>query len=280
MADELPPAFIRQLRKVMKETDPESVLIGEVWEDASHKEAYGEMRLYFGGDELDGVMNYPLRKTVLDYLLGHADSRTVARTMCSLHENYPRDNFYTNLNVLGSHDVPRILTLLGGAPPVEELTRLEQARYRLTPEQKRLGVARLKMAVLWQMAFPGAPCVYYGDEAGLEGFKDPLNRRTFPWGRENQELTEWYKKLIHLRNEHAVLRTGSWRPLVSDGDAYGFMRCIDGGRDEFGRIAPDSRAWVLFNRSQTAPAHLTLDVAEVAGRADTRRAESGGGIKD
>ena len=267
VADELPPPFIRQLRKVMKEVDPESLLIGEVWEDASHKVAYGEMRLYFGGDELDGVMNYPLRKLILDYLLGNADAAQVDRNIRSLQENYPRDNFYSNLNVLGSHDVPRILTILGGAPEPEALGRREQARYRLDPEQKKLGIARMKLAVLWQMAFPGAPCVYYGDEAGLEGFKDPLNRRTFPWGRENKELTEWHKKLIHLRNEHAVLRTGNWQPLLAEGEAYGFMRTIDGGRDDFGGIAPDSRAWVLFNRSRSDTAHLQLDLSDWTGKA-------------
>ncbi|HWR38365.1 MAG TPA: bifunctional glycogen debranching protein GlgX/4-alpha-glucanotransferase [Patescibacteria group bacterium] len=267
VADELPPAFIGQLRKVMKETDPESVLIGEVWEDASHKLAYGEMRMYFGGDELDGVMNYPLRKIILDYLLGYQDSGQVDRCIRSLHENYPRDNFYCNLNVMGSHDVPRLLTILGGAPDPDNIARREQARYRLPPEQKKLGVARMKLAVLWQMAFPGAPCVYYGDEAGVEGFKDPLNRRTFPWGKENKELTEWYKQLIHLRNRYAVLRTGSWQPLLAEGDVYGFLRSIDGGRDEFGGISPDCRAWVLMNRSRSETRQVTLDLSAWTGGA-------------
>ncbi|MDF2571650.1 MAG: malQ: 4-alpha-glucanotransferase, partial [Sporomusa sp.] len=188
VADELPEGFLRNFYKTLKETEPEAILIGEVWEDASKKVAYGFLRQYFDGTELDAVMNYPFRKIVLDFMLGWRNAQMVHRDLYSLYENYPKENFYANLNIIGSHDVPRILTLLGEAPPEGSHSRLAAFKYTLSPEQRALGLARLKLVVLWQMTFPGAPCIYYGDEAGVEGYSDPLNRRTYPWGREEAAL--------------------------------------------------------------------------------------------
>lgn len=261
VADELPESFLKKFYKTLKEHDSEAVLIGEVWEDASHKVAYGYLRQYFNGTELDSVMNYPFRKLVLDYMLGWREAQAVHRDLFSLYENYPRENFYASLNIIGSHDVPRILTLLAEAAPEQSHSILSAYKYKLTPEQRTLGMARLKLVVLWQMTFPGAPCIYYGDEAGVEGYSDPLNRRTYPWGKEDTSLMAWYKQLVGLRNSYPVLRTGEWLLLASEGDLYSYVRRIQGGRDVFGELAADNTAAVILNRSRHTSATVTIDTA-------------------
>ncbi|BBB90380.1 MAG TPA: bifunctional glycogen debranching protein GlgX/4-alpha-glucanotransferase [Methylomusa anaerophila] len=265
VADELPSEFIARFRQALKEQDPDAVLIGEVWEDASRKVAYGELRQYFSGDHLDSVMNYPFRQTVLNFLLGCMDGETVQRVLMNLYENYPQENFYAAMNVIGTHDVPRILTLLGEAPAEVQQTKLAAFKHKLTPEQRSKGIARLKLAVLWQMTFPGAPCVYYGDEAGLEGYSDPLNRRPYPWGREDTRLVAWYKQMIALRHQYTVLRSGHWLPLLAQGDAYGYARRLTGGRDVFGRLVADNTAIVLLNRNPIETVHIDLDLNHLIG---------------
>ncbi len=259
VVDELPAAFLKKFYQTLKETDPDAVLIGEVWEDASHKVAYGDLRQYFSGTELDSVMNYPFRKIVLDFMLGWCDAQAVQRALFSLFENYPRENFYANLNIIGSHDVPRILTLLGEAQPEASQSKLAAFKHRLTPEARALGLTRLKLVMLWLLTFPGAPCIYYGDEAGVEGYTDPLNRRTYPWGREDRELLAWCRLLTGLRRQYPVFRTGEWLPLMADGDVYGYGRRIRGGQDVFGDLEADNTAIIIFNRSRKEPAAISID---------------------
>lgn len=260
VADELPEEFIRILRRRLKAVDADNILIGEVWEDASRKLSYGKMRGYFHGDELDSVMNYPWRKILLDFILRISSAEQTARALVSQCENYPAAHFFSNLNVLGTHDVPRILTLLGEAPPEHTLSLAKRAQYRLDPEKLQLALRRLKLLVLWQMTFPGAPCIYYGDEAGVEGYSDPLNRRTYPWGNENRELLVWYKRLIAIRNNYPMLRTGEWEIVWSEGDVLAYRRWIYAGRDAVGQARPDNMAIILLNRgSKTVLADLPAE---------------------
>lgn len=226
VADELPDEFIRELRRVMKQVNPEAVLIGEVWEDASNKVSYGRRRRYFAGDELDAVMNYPFRAGLLDFMLGRTDSSRLRREIMSLWENYPRENFYGNMNLIGSHDTVRVLTLLGEAPAGETLTSSRQRKFRLGEEGRRLAVKRLKLLSLVQAVFPGVPCVYYGDEAGLEGYADPYNRGTYPWGREDREILDWYCRILRLRWEYEVLRAGDFQPFTAGEDVFGLTRTL------------------------------------------------------
>ncbi|WP_312197547.1 4-alpha-glucanotransferase [Anaerospora hongkongensis] len=249
VADELPDEFIEKFRQKLKQLDPEAVLIGEVWEDASHKESYGRLRPYLLGQQLDSVMNYPFRKCVLDFLLGSKTAGETQQILLSIRENYPKHHFYSLMNLIGSHDVPRILTLLGDEEFGAPLTAAQLAAKRLTPQQYEKAAARLKAAVLWQMTFPGVPSVYYGDEAGVEGYTDPLNRRTYPWGREDRELLTWFSQLTRLRNAHAVLRTGDWIPLEANDDVLAFVRYITGNADVFQQERDDNTALVLVNRS-------------------------------
>lgn len=258
VADELPTEFISLLRRHLKSAQPEAVLIGEVWEDASHKISYGETRTYLGGEELDSVMNYPFRQIALEYLLEKKTAADTARSLYSLYENYPPVYFRANLNLISSHDVPRILTLLGEAPDAAGMTTTEQALYRLAADKRALAVKRLKLLVIWQMTFPGVPCIYYGDEAGVEGYGDPFNRAPYPWGREDVELVDWYKKLISLRQHYEIFRSGDWQPLTLPDDAFGYMRCnCEQGISE---KTTGNHAIVLINRSTSQPVSLTVAV--------------------
>ncbi|VBB05038.1 glycosyl hydrolase all-beta [Lucifera butyrica] len=265
VVDELPDEFVKEFYKVLKESDPEAVLIGEVWEDASHKTSYGVLREYLWGRELDSVMNYPFRMILLNFMWGNKDARDTNRALMSLYENYPLQHFYALMNLIGSHDVPRVLTLLGDAPLENTLTKGQQRRYRLSPEQKDRAVKRLKLLALWQMTFPGIPCIYYGDEAGLEGYSDPYNRGPYPWGRENQELLAWYKQIIALRNQYDVFKTGQWLPLLAEGDVYVYLRLIDNGRDVFGRAKENNTAIVLLNRNAVEARTVTVDIGAWCG---------------
>lgn len=261
VADELPDEFLKQLRKVVKEEKPDGVLIGEVWDDASNKKGPdGRFREYLLGEQFDSVMNYPFRGLVLDFLCERIDGQQLHQGLMSLYENYPRESFYAMLNLIGSHDVVRALTILQGAPDPETMTMDEQAAYHPAEEQRILGKRRMRLAVLLQMTFPGVPSIYYGDEAGMEGYKDPLNRCTYPWGREDQELLEWHRKLIHLRHRYPCLRTGHWKTVYARGDVYVFQREITGGKDVFGQNREDGQALVLLNRNTDMPHHLKLDL--------------------
>lgn len=261
VVDELPGKFVKELRRIMKEIDPQSVLIGEVWEDASHKVSYGKMREYLLGEELDSVMNYPFRHILLEYLLGRKDACQTNRELMSLCENYPWEYFYSTMNIVGTHDVPRVLTILGEAPSAHRLSSEEQKNYTLPPKQRELAIARLKLLSLMQMTFPGVPCIYYGDEAGMEGYGDPYCRATYPWGRENKELLRWYKKIIHIRNQYAVLRTGQWLPLYAHRDVYCYVRVIEDNRDVFNQPRSSNAVLAIFNRHPEKGYSITLDLS-------------------
>jgi 4-alpha-glucanotransferase len=110
------------------------------------------------------------------------------------------------------------------------------------------------------MTFPGVPCIYYGDEAGLEGYSDPLNRRTYPWGREHQALLRWYKSIIKIRRQYDALSTGNWISWPVHDDIYGFMRSIEFGRDVFGEEKKISRIFVFVSRNLHHKIQFSIDV--------------------
>lgn len=258
VADELPGEFIKELRKALKEQDPEAVLIGEVWEDASNKVSYGTLRTYLLGEELDATMNYPFRNLVLDYLTGNITGKEFSRSTMTLYQNYPKEAFFGCMNLLGTHDVTRLRTVLGEALSEKELGFEQRAEYRLNEHQRLLADQRQKAAVVIQMTYPGVPMVYYGDEAGMEGFTDPFNRGAYPWGDEDQEMIRWYKKWIALRNETDALKSGEYIPLTglqphmdhgSTEDIFGFIRVIRGNKNVFGEFAQNGFVLVLINRS-------------------------------
>lgn len=239
VADELPDEFIAGLKEALVDEKDDAVLIGEVWEDASNKVAYDVQRKYFMGYELDAVMNYPFRETFINFFLGNLRARDAVRKMMSLYENYPRKQFMGNMNLIGSHDRIRILTVLGGASGYH-LTESDKEQFTLSTYQYQLGVKRLKLLSLLQMTFPGVPCIYYGDEAGCQGFEDPFNRGTYPWGHEDQDLLAWYHTITTLRSNHPALSKGRWYPLSSMDDLFVYLR-----------MYKEESILCLFNRSET-----------------------------
>ncbi len=244
VADELPDEFIAALRRRLKEVKPEALLIGEVWEDASNKISYGRRRRYFTGGELDSVMNYPFRTAVIDYVTGKDDGKGLARCVMSVAENYPAEVLHTLMNMLSTHDTPRVLSLLSpGAAPTE---RARQAGYRMSGEELEVALARLRAASFLQFVLPGMPCVFYGDEIGTEGFGDPFCRSYFDWSRQKgNPLQAFFAQLGAMRNENQALRQGN---VLAHCDQAGLV-CIE--RSEEGVIL---RALV----NTAAPVTLTV----------------------
>ena len=221
VADELPDRFIAQLRQAADEVSGDSLLLGEVWEDGTTKIAYDERRRYLLGGEFHGLMNYPFRTSLIDYLL-QKQSYIFFDAMETIRENYPPAHFYASMNFLGTHDTARILTVLGASEPPKE--KADRAEYVLSDSERKLGMARLRMASLILYTFPGSPTVYYGDEAGLEGFEDPFNRKPYPWGNEDTDLLHWYTKLGKIRKRHPALRRGELQWLTVDGPVLAYRR--------------------------------------------------------
>ena len=225
VADELPDDFIADIRTAMDETAPGSLLLGEVWEDATTKVAYSQRRRYLLGQELHGVMNYPFRNALIAYLLG-GDADEFRETLEAIRENYPPNAFSSLMNFLGTHDTPRILTVLGASHVPD--SKEDRASYRLSPEERQMGLARLRLAALILFTFPGAPTVYYGDEAGMEGWEDPFNRACYPWGREDTELKVWFARLAHLRLDCPALQSGQLHWRWTSGPILAFARELNG----------------------------------------------------
>ena len=225
VADELPDDFIAELRQAMDAEKPDCLLLGEVWEDGSNKIAYDRRRKYLLGRETHGLMNYPFRTAALDWLCG-GDAAAFRESMEQLRENYPSPAFYSAMNFLSTHDTPRILTLLGGEPTPAD--KAERAAAQLSPAGRELARRRLMLGALLLYTFPGSPTVYYGDEAGMEGYEDPLNRRAFPWGAEDEELLRWYRKLGQLRGGRPSLQQGDICYLYADGSGLALRRQWDG----------------------------------------------------
>ena len=273
VADELPNEFLVLLKKHLRELKPDALLMGEVWEDASNKCAYGQYRRYFVDGELDSIMNYPFRTAILNFLRGHDDGRNLENTVMSIAENYPPEVLLSNMNLLSTHDSPRILTAL-----VDEFdgSREEKANRRLSPIQRITAMGRLRLSAFLQYTLPGSPSIYYADEAGMEGHNDPFNRRTYPWGKEDEALLSFFRQLGDLRKSFEPLRLGDIRFFKAVGNKIGFtrtyrgkaLRCyvnysnenwaISGGKVQFGyniqSVAPN---WVCL-----APMGLCITEAE------------------
>ena len=216
VADELPTKFIKELRKELKKNDPQSILVGEVWEDASNKISYNERRNYFVGDQLDSVMGYPFRENIVSFLKGNITSRQLNNKFMTIKENYPKESFKANLNLISSHDVTRIKTELN------------------------YDEAMVRLAVATQMTFEGVPYIYYGDEAGLCGGTDPDNRKTYPWKNEDEDMIEFYKESINTRKKYNVLTNGDTEFIdTNDDDVFGYIRFNDN----------NEKILILINRS-------------------------------
>lgn len=192
-------SFWREFRQVVKSANPEAYIVGEIWEDATP---------WFDGSQFDAVMNYLFRAPCRDFFAHRKiDAATFAAQIAAVLQMYPREHTLVQLNLLGSHDTARFL------------------------HEAENDVNRLYPAILFQMTYPGAPCVYYGDEIGLTGGEEPGSRACFPWEEQhwNRDLRTWVQRCIALRHAHPALRTGDYQTLLAEegGQMYAFARWND-----------------------------------------------------
>lgn len=222
VADELCNEFLDDLRRSVKKADRDALIIGEVWENAADKIAYGYRRKYFLGEQLDSVMNYPLRTGIINFLKC-GDSEGLARIMTELYACYPKCVSDCLMNIVGTHDTERIISVLGDCD-FGGLSNCELACRCMCEPQKNKAVELLKIASVIQYTSYGVPSLYYGDEAGEEGYHDPFCRKPFPWGNENQTLMEHYRMLGKIRCENSVYKDGYFKVLGFEENFIAFER--------------------------------------------------------
>ena len=226
VVDEIPDGFVKVLHDRVHEIKKDALIIGEVWEDASNKIAYSVRRTYFTNSELDSVMNYPYKDAIISFLMGSIPAETLANKVMTIAENYPKPVLDCVMNSLSTHDTMRILTVFGCNNL--SMTRDEKAYFSLKAHQLDLATYRLCAAAFLQFTLPGTACIYYGDEAGLQGFEDPFNRRFFPWDRINPTIHNFYKKLAKVKNTERALQVGTIQILNESDGIFAFSREANG----------------------------------------------------
>lgn len=209
VADELPDSFIKAVNAAVKAENPNAVIIGEVWENAALKTAYGKRRTYLLGDELDSVMNYPFSNAILNFArFGNAVE--FSDEIRKILDSYPKCVSDVLMNHLGTHDTERAITAISGDDVSNHDRAWQEAHHKLTSEQYEKGKKLFKMASILQYTLPGVPSLYYGNEAGMTGYKDPFNRCFYPWGKEDSELIDFFKTLGTLRKNETAFKDGDF----------------------------------------------------------------------
>lgn len=221
VVDEIADCMLDKIVSSAKKADPQAAIIGEVWEDASNKIDYGVRRHYLDGSQLDSVMNYPLKDGIVTYVK-NGDASALSAVVFDEINNYPKFVRNNLMNILGTHDTVRILTNLAGEN-LDNSSKEIMARQKLTDTQYQYGVKLLKIAALLQYTMFGFPCVFYGDEAGAEGYKDPFCRVCYPWNYENNLLIDYYRRLGELR-KMPVFCDGDFNEISAENGVYAFSR--------------------------------------------------------
>lgn len=215
VVDELPIDFVNLLIKKIKSVNKDALVIGEVWEDASTKVSYGELRPYLLGDQLDGTMNYPFMNAIIAYVRD-GDEKFFKDTVQSILENYPKETVYCLMNSLGTHDTVRIINALSDVR-AHGWSKTHKLGYKLPDSEYEKAKKKLYLASVLQFTLPGIPSIFYGDEAGLQGFDDPINRRPYPWGSEDKEILMHYRKLGRIRRENRAVFSGGFNMRDENG---------------------------------------------------------------
>lgn len=226
VVDEITNYMLYRLTKAIKEEvvfDSQPSVTGEVWEDVSIKEAYGERKHYFTENTLDSAMNY-VYKDALFYFFENKNAEALLDTIVRTIENYPKDNLDAMMNMISGHDIERAITRLAKGAAGGHDRYWQAMNDYLDPESYERGKRLFKQMAVIQYFLPGNPCLYYGDEAGLYGFKDPHNRKTYPWGREDKELVEFFQLLGKIRRDNVFLKDGRFIPLIFHGGLCTFVR--------------------------------------------------------
>jgi neopullulanase len=241
------PGFWEEFRRRVLAVNPEAYLVGEIWTPAGN----------WLTDRFDALMNYPLAESILSFVgAGHLDHELVAKTpeygrhvrdidgpefgrqLAEAMATYPPELASLQLNLLDSHDTPRFLSLAGG------------------------DTAALRLAALIQMTLPGAPCIYYGDEMGLEGRQDPDCRRAYPWdpARQDRGMRDFYAGLVAMRHAHPVLRRGRFEMLAAEGSAAAYRMF-----EAEGSVAAATHSIVVAVNAGNEPTRLTIERPGPAG---------------
>ena len=239
VADELPDKFLDKLRAAVKSENPNAYILGEVWEDASNKISYGARRKFLRGSQLDSVMNYLFANAIISFIK-NGGGNALSETVHTVLENYPKCSVDTLMNHLGTHDTARVLTVLSKNDSFIG-DRTWQSQQKLSEHEYINGVKRLKAAAVIQYTLPGVPSLFYGDEAGVQGFGDPFCRATYPWGHENQELISFYKDLGKVRKECKAFVDGDFYTVFADENSVAFTR-----------NSKNSTAFIAVNRGNNA----------------------------
>ncbi len=236
VADELPDKFLDRFYASLKEYGNDLFILGEVWEDASNKISHGGRRKFLLGHQLDSVMNYPFADAILRFMR-YGVAEDFCESIATICENYPKPVLDCLMNHLGTHDTARLLTRLV-YPDLENKPREIQAQHKLTQEEYKRAKILLKTATVIQYTLPGFPSLYYGDEAGLTGGRDPFNRCFFPWDNADTDLTEWFIKLGKIRKSLICLKDGIFKPLSAT------LSCV-----AYERISEQEKILVIINRN-------------------------------
>lgn len=249
VADELPNEFLERLRqKATEVSHTQPIVIGEVWENAADKISYGKRRKYFRGRQLDSVMNYPLRNGIISFIR-FGDAQLLADVLKEIYSSYPLTVCHSLMNILGTHDTERILSVLGDdeIDQIDSISQKEVAHRRLDAKEYKVAVAKLKIAAAIQYTVYGVPSVYYGDEAGSEGYHDPFCRMPYPWGREDTDIREFYTLLGKLRKEHSVFSNGEFSVISAHNGFIAYERHND--KEKIVVLANASGHWVEYSVS-------------------------------
>ena len=263
VADELTDEFIENVRIAVKRNKPDGFIIGEVWDNAITKEGYGKQRTYLLGKGLDSVMNYPFTNAILKYIrFGRSDYLT--ETLDEILTQYPKEAVNSLMNSLSTHDITRAMTTLVGDGiqnsrfnwvwDVPYSREWQYKRNELSSEKYEEAKQLMKLATTIQYFLPGNTCIYYGDEAGMYGYRDPFNRKCFPWNDIDNDLHDFYATLGKIKNRNTFLSEAEFRVLRADNDAFVFERFLsDDDNDEYmenrRRKHAKNRMLVAINRS-------------------------------
>lgn len=226
VADELPDIFLDDLRNAVKSENSDAIIIGEVWEDATTKFAYGERRRYLLGNQLDSVMNYPFADAVLNFVK-YANAEAFFDSVMNIIEKYPPQVTNVLMNHIGTHDTERAINRLAGENCDGYGRHWQYEHNTLSDYDYFHGVSMMKIASLLQYTLPGVPSLYYGDEIGMQGLKDPFNRACMDWDNPNTELLKWYKRLGEIRRGCKTFEKGDFVPLYCNHKTIAYKRIND-----------------------------------------------------
>ena len=222
VVDELPDDFVANIKSILNEKNDCSILYGEVWEDASNKIAYDVRKKYYMGNELDGVMNYPVRTGIIDFLR-RRKTEALKHALLNVLPNTPKRIADLQMNILGTHDTERIITALAGPDSIGK-SNDELAVFKMSHNDYMRGVKLLKIAYMILSTIPGIPTVYYGDEIGMQGYKDPFNRMPYNWKNPDEDLRSFYICMAKIRSENAIYKDGEFELIWLDEDLLVFSR--------------------------------------------------------